>query len=416
MRVLAPEGAGAEPLAGTPVGSPDEGGRSRRRRFAILTVWGAVWGLYFSISGGFSWHYFVQGSTLLFHGAKAGQPAGGLELYGNYPQLQIGPFTFAIAEVLRHLGGANGVHAAEAFMTVLGLVVLYCLERIAEAMRPDLTGTRRLDRTMLLGGGVFMIGWTDLSVGIGHLDDALALTFVTLAVWALTANIPTLAGLCLGLSVDSKPWALVFLALVLTVPKFMRGHVALWTMATVIVAWLPFVIADPHMLTAASSFTIPNEPSSSLRALGVADAGTPKWDRMAQIGLGCLLGGIAVWRRRWPAIILLGVGARIVLDPGVYAYYTSGVLLGALMWDTLGLRRPWPLWTLVTGGALAITPIFISNATILGQVRLWLVVIFSAALLIAPKYDIGPLARRGLGRRRKVTTRRAAPTTARRAR
>jgi hypothetical protein len=370
-------------------------------------VWSGLWALYFSISGGFSWHYFVQGSTLLFHGAKAGQAAGGLHLYANYPQLQIGPVTFALAEGLRHLGGGSGVHAAEAFMTVLGLLVLYCVERIAEAMRPELTGTRRLDRTMLFGGGIFMIGWTDLSVGIGHLDDVLALTLVTLAVWALTANIPTLAGLCLGLSVDSKPWALVFLALILTVPRFMRGHVAVWTGATVLIAWLPFVIANPHMLTAASAFTIPNEPSSSLRALGVADAGTPKWDRMAQIGLGCLLGGIAVWRHRWPAIILLGVGARIVLDPGVYAYYTSGVLLGALMWDTLGLRRPWPMWTIITGAALAISPIFISNATILGQIRLWLVIIFSALLLLSPAYEIGPLARRGLGRRRKVGARRA---------
>jgi len=408
-RVLAPEGSGAGPFAeDTSVDGAAGDGRSRRRRLAILAVWSGLWALYFSISGGFSWHYFVQGSTLLFHGAKAGQPAGGLDLYANYPQLQIGPVTFALAEGLRHLGGGNGVHAAEAFMTVLGLVVLYCLERIAEAMRPELTGTRRLDRTMLFGGGIFMIGWTDLSVGIGHLDDALALTLVTLAVWALTANIPTLAGLCLGLSVDSKPWALVFLALILTVPKFMRTHVAVWTIGTVLVAWLPFVIADPHMLTAASAFTIPNEPSSSLRALGVADAGTPKWDRMAQIGLGCVLGGVAVWRRRWPAIILLGVGARIVLDPGVYAYYTSGVLLGALMWDTLGLRKPWPMWTIITGTALAISPIFITNATVLGQIRLWLVVLSSGAVLVSPAYEIGPLARRGLGRRRKVGTRRAA--------
>jgi hypothetical protein len=408
INVLASDDAGAEPLAGTPSGAPDEGGRSRRRRLAILTLWSGFWGLYFSVKGGFSWHFFVQGSTLLFHGAKAGQPAGGLHLYANYPQLQIGPFTFAVAEGLRHLGGANGLRAAEVFMTVLGLLVLYCVERIAEAMRPELTRTRRLDRTMLLGGGVFMIGWTDLSVGIGHLDDVLALTLVTLAVWALTANIPTLAGLCLGLSVDSKPWALVFLALILTVPKFMRGHVAVWTGATVLIAWLPFVVADIHTLTAASSFTIPNEPSSSLRALGVADGGTPKWDRVAQIGLGCLLGGIAVWRRRWPAIILLGVGARIVLDPGVYAYYTAGILLGTLLWDTLGLRRPWPLWTFVAGGALAISPIFIANATVLGQIRLWLVIVFSAAVLLLHAYEIGPLARRGLGRRRKMGTRRAA--------
>ena len=384
-------------------------GRSRRRRFAILAGWTALWALYFSISGGFSWHYFVQGSTLLFHGAPTGQAAGGLHVYANYPQLQIGPFTFAIAEVLRHLGGATGLLAAETFMTVLGLVVLYCVERIAVAMRPELARSTRLDRTMLIGGAAFMIGWTDLSVAIGHLDDALALTLVTLAVWALTVNLPAVAGLCLGLSVDSKPWALVFLALILTVPAFMRGHVVLWTAMTVLLAWLPFVIADIHTLTAATAFTIPNEPSSSLRALGVSDKGTPSWDRPAQIGLGCLLGGIAVWRRRWPAIILLGVGARIALDPGVYAYYTSGVLLGALLWDMLGLRKPLPLWTLISGATLAIAPIITPNATVLGQLRLWLVITFSAALLLGPTHPVAPLARRGLGRRRKATTRHPTP-------
>ena len=373
----------------------------------MLTAWTALWALYFGVKGGFSWHYFVQGSTLLFHGAQAGQPAGGLHVYANYPQLQIGPFTFAIAEILRHLGGPTGVLAAEAFMTSLGLIVLYCVERIAEAMRPELAGSVRLDRTMLIGGGAFMIGWTDLSVAIGHLDDALALTLVTLAVWALTVNLPAVAGLCLGLSVDSKPWALVFLALILTVPTFMRGHVALWTGATVLVAWLPFVIADIHTITAATAFTIPNEPSSALRALGVSDPGTPSWDRSAQIGLGCLLGGIAVWRRRWPAIILLGVGARIGLDPGVYAYYTSGVLLGALLWDTLGLRKPLPLWTLIAGAALAVAPLFTSDAVLLGQLRLWLVIAFTAMLLLGPAYPVGPLARRGLGRRRKAVARRA---------
>jgi hypothetical protein len=381
-------------------------GRSRRRRFAMLTVWTVPWALYFGVSGGFSWHYFVQGSRLLFHGAPAGQPAGGLHLYANYPQLQIGPVTFAIAELLRHLGRSNGVVAAEAFMTVLGLVVLYCVERIGHAMRPELLRTKQLDRAMLLGGGAFMIGWTDLSVAIGHLDDALALTFVTLAVWALTANLPTIAGLCLGLSVDAKPWALVFLALVLTVPRFMRTEVALVTCAAVVAAWLPFVVVDPHTLTAASQFTIPNEPSSALRALGVPDASTPRWDRLAQIGLGCFLGGIAVWRRRWPAIVLLGVGARIVLDPGVYAYYTAGILLGALLWDTLGLRRPIPAWTLASGAALAVTPIFVSDPVVLGRVRLALVAAFTVALLCGPAYRIGPLARRGLGRRRKTNLRR----------
>ncbi|MBR7829311.1 hypothetical protein KDK95_23590 [Actinospica sp. MGRD01-02] len=375
--------ARAEGLSRTLVDLPGPD-RRQRRRFAILGGVTVFWAVIFARHGGYSWHYFVQGSTLLFHGASGSAAAGGLDLYANYPQLQIGPFTFAVAEVLRHLGGTNGLFAACVFMAALGLVVLYVLERIVEAVRPELAGDDRLHLTMLIGGSAFMIGWTDLSVAISHLDDALALTLAVLALWAASADLPAIAGICIGLSVDSKPWALVFLPLILTVPAHTRRHAAVWTVVTILVAYLPFVIADPHTLSAASAFTITNEPSSALRALGVSDSGTPSWDRAAQIVLGCGLGAVAVRRRRWPALMLLGVGARIALDPGVYGYYTAGVLLGALIWDLLGHRRPMPLWTLISGAALAVSPMLISDESLLGELRLALVAVFTVALLLGP--------------------------------
>jgi hypothetical protein len=83
-------------------------------------------------------------------------------------------------------------------------------------------------------------------------------------------------------------------------------------------------------------------------------------------------------------VILLGVGARIALDPGVYGYYTAGVLLGALLWDLLGLRRAAPVWTITSGVALAAAPALIADAGLLGDLRLWLVLAFTVALLLAP--------------------------------
>lgn len=44
-----------------------ETGRSRRR-FAVLTLRTIPWASYFSVAGGFSRHYFVQGSRRWNHG------------------------------------------------------------------------------------------------------------------------------------------------------------------------------------------------------------------------------------------------------------------------------------------------------------------------------------------------------------
>lgn len=385
-RAVGPSGTLVEELRPDP--------RRRRLRFTVFGAVTVFWAAIFARHGGYSWHYFVQGSTLLFHGASPSAPAGGLDLYANYPQLQIGPFTFAVAEILRHLGGSDGFVAAGAFMTVVGLLVLYVIERIAERLRPDLAGDDRMHATMLIGGSVFMIGWTDLSIAIGHLDDVLALALAVLALWAATADLPAIAGICIGLSADAKPWALVFLPLILAVPPHTRRHAATWTALAVVLAYLPFVIADPHTVSAASAFTITNEPSSALRAIGVSDPGTPGWDRPAQIALGCVLGAVAVRRRRWPALLLLGVGARIALDPGVYGYYTAGVLLGALLWDVLGRRRPAPVWTLISGTALAVAPILISDAALLGEIRLWLVIAFTLVVLLGPAQPAADLTAR----------------------
>lgn len=373
-------------------------GPLRRLRFGLLSGWSLLWFMIFNLHGGYSWHYFVQGSTLLFEGAAPGHPQGGLHVYANYPQLQIGPLTFAVAEVLRQVGPLGGRLFAELVMTALGLVVLYLVEHIALTLRPELRWGDRFHYTMLAGGAAFVIGWTDLAAAYGHLDDVLALLCVALCAAALISDLPAIAGICLGLSVDSKPWALVFLPLILAVPSRVRRHAALWTVATIVVAWLPFVLADTHTLTV-TQFTIVNEPSSALRALGVSAPSTPGWDRAAQIALGCLLGALAVYRRRWPAVIMLGVGARIALDPGVYGYYTAGVLLGAMLWDLLGLRRTAPIWTLASGAVLALSPVLISDASLVGDLRLWLMLVLVLVLLLAPSPEYR-IPERRIGRRR----------------
>jgi hypothetical protein len=349
-------------------------------------VWALVWFVADSFGGAYSWHYFADGSTLLFGGSNA-TPPGGLHIYANYPGLQIGPVAFLAAQVLRLLGPGNGAFLAQALMMMLGLLILHTVERTVRTARPDLAeaGAERgpLRMTLAAAGAVFIVTWASLAVHYSHLDDVLALLFTTLAVRALVTDAPALTGICLALAIDSKPWALAFLPLIMAAPRTRRRHAVVWALAVVALAWLPFVIADPGTLSA-TRFTIVNQPSSALRALGVATAGTPSWDRPVQVLLGCALGALAVRRHRWPAVLLLGIGARIALDPGVYDYYTAGVLLGTLWWEVLVLRRPIPVWSLVSFAALYLAPRLTYDAAVLGDLRLWLVLLLTGVVLLSP--------------------------------
>jgi hypothetical protein len=383
----------------------------RQWHLAVLAVWSAVWFVILAHHGGIAWKFFVQGTDLLFTGHDgASTKLAGLHLYATYPQLQIGPAAYAVAEVIRQIGPDFGLVAAQIVMAALGLLMLVMIQRIAVTVRPDLAGEPagmfRMDRlrmVMLVGGAVFVIAWEELAVAYGHLDDAIALTCAVAAVWVWIAGRGSehvraaLAGVAIGLAAAAKPWAFVFLPVLLLpcghdgdqppVPVQVRVRdtaIALGGAAAVtLAAWLPFFLAD-SATTNAMHYQIANVPTSALRALGVHSARTPSWDRSVQVILGCVLGTVAVVRRRWAALILLGAGARIALDPGVHGYYTPEVIAGALLWDLLGPRRPLPLWTLAGFAALNVAPLLTKDAALLGDIRLALIVAFTAAILLAP--------------------------------
>ena len=349
----------------------------------VLAAWAAVCFAANLFGGGYSWHYFVQGSSVLFAGGGA-QPPGGLHLYAHYPDLQIGPLALLVARAIRLAPPDASVVLAQTVMMLSGLLVLYLVESTALSLRPELAADgARLRRTMLVGGAAFLAVWASLAVYYAHLDDVLALALTAVAVRAMVADAPALAGIALGLAVDAKPWALVFVPLVLALPRGRRRHMATCTLLLIAAAWLPFVLGDPGTLGAAG-YAITNEPSSALRALGVTTAGTPSWDRPAQLLLGLALGALAVRRGRWPAVIVLGIAARMLLDPGVYDYYTAGLLLGTLCWEALCLRHPVPLWSPVCFLALYAAPRLTSDSAVLGGIRLWLLLSLAATVLLLP--------------------------------
>ena len=161
---------------------------------------------------------------------------------------------------------------------------------------------------------------------------------------------PGLGRLAIAAAADAKPWAAAFVPLLLALPRRQWLTALAAFTGGLAVAWLPFLLAEPKTL-AVARFTIPNDPSSALRVLGVTAPQTPWWDRSAQLALGIAGGCLAVRRGRWQAVPLIAMSARILFDPGVYAYYTSGVLLGAIIVDLVLARWRLP-WATIAGAAL----------------------------------------------------------------
>ncbi len=368
-----------------------------RRHHVLLTLWAVAWFLMVSRHGGVSWHYVRSGEQLLFGSV----PGGGLALYANHPELQMGPVSFLAAGLFSPFPPSVGETLAEALMSALGLYMLVVVGRTAaDHLLGSGTNHRRLQQRVLIAGLAFIPMWTEVAVRFAHLDDVLALFFTTLAVRTLVQGRAIPTALLLALAVDSKPWAVNFLPLLLALPRSSWRPALLSAVAAVGVAWLPFYLGDLSSL-AAAKFTIPNQPASSLRWFGVHSAATPWWDRPAQTALGLALGTLAVRRGRWAGVVLLGADARILLDPSVYTYYTAAILLGTLLWDTLGQRRLVPWWSWSALISLYGTALLVPSPSAQGLIRLGFVVVSSAFVLCAPNRPTrGGRARVGQQRRR----------------
>jgi hypothetical protein len=371
----------------------------RRPRLSIavygaLCAWAALWFVVLAHRGGIDWKFFSTGTSLLFGGhppvirgitggagtaGPAGlpgpRPPGGLHIFASYPALQMGPLAYLATAAL----GRNLV-AAELFLQSAGLLIVFLIDRIA-----TVTGTPARPARLLAGGAVFLVAWSELAAAFAHLDDGLALLLAVLAVYAAVTDHPVLSGLAVGLAAAAKPWALVFLPVLLINPRTIRAAAA--AVLAIGAAYGPFFIADPATMNA-TRFLIRNEPDSALRALGVHENYTPRWDRPAQVLLGCALGTLAWIRRRWPAILLLAGGARIVLDPAAHSYYTPDVVTGALLLDVLS-DTPVPVLTIVSFAALNLAPLLIASPAAQGAIRLGLVAACTVAALTVKAYATG---------------------------
>ncbi|WP_406830681.1 hypothetical protein ABEG17_17040 [Pedococcus sp. KACC 23699] len=311
----------------------------------VVVLWAVAWFVALGVHGGGSWHFFHTGGQVLSDlddGSRAG-----LHVYAEHPLLQIGPLALAAAWALGWISQGHGLGAAESAGALMGVVVVLLVRRIARRGEPLADAARRRERDLTLLAGVicFVPVWMYAAVSSTHLDDVMALTSGVVALALVRSGRAVWAGAALAIAVDSKPWALPLVVVLLALPS-MRARLLGFatTAAGVALAWLPFFLADPQTVRALR-YTIPTTALSGLHFFGVTAARTPPWDRPLQTLVGAALAGAAVWRGRTAGVLLLVLASRLALDPGTNRYYTAGLAAGALLWDVAGSRHRWPWWS-----------------------------------------------------------------------
>ncbi len=243
------------------------------------------------------------------------------------------------------MGPSNGYAAGVIASSLLGVAAIAGIDRAARA-----TGRTR-DAAVLLGGIVLLPAWNEIA-GYGHLDDALAFALIAWALWAVAARHPIALGLFLGLAIGTKQWGITFLPLVLALEPRDRVRAGATALGVGALAWLPFVVSDPHTLSQAGNFQVV-ATDSTLALFKYRSLESPDWIRPAQLLLALAVVTIAVLLERWPAALLVGAAARIALDPATWTYYTAGLVLGAFAYDVVSTKRTIPVWTALTFLALA---------------------------------------------------------------
>jgi hypothetical protein len=329
---------------------------ARRADWLILVSWSAIGAaVNMPARTPTSWRYFDQAAALVFGAGKLSGLHVGLHLYGFRPGDQFGPLSIIAAEALRVLGGSHVVMLAHVVLLAVGLGVLWLVIDAAEHSVAHVVAVSR--RGVLLAGAVFLFEWNHLALDSLHIDDAIALACAALAINVIVRRWDWwYAAAAVGAATAAKPWAIMFLPLLCVIPPGKR--IRAWAVAVIvgIGVWAPFVIAESKTLIA-SRYTIINAQSSVLRLFGVRNPRTPRWDRLTQLVATLGVGGLAVMRGRWEGIVLATIAVRLMLDPGVNAYYTTGLVFGALVWDLLRPRWRWPITTVVAASLLELPTI-----------------------------------------------------------
>jgi hypothetical protein len=304
-----------------------------RLRWPLLVAWTAMCSALVVRPGraGIDWATVDRGARLL----SGGHPQGGLQLYADQPSIQIGPLTLGTVRLVELIAGAHAAIAVAMLGTALLFPALAVLERAIHL--PNNIERRRVAKLILIGGLFVVPAWLQSTVVYAHPDDVLVALCGAGALAAVARRRPALLGLMLALAIAAKPTALILAPLVLVFTG--RARLSAMRVAAVgLLAWLPFVVADPRTLLAAQPQLLV-QPGSGLTLLGLAGVPAPTALRLVQFVVALLVGWLAVRRGHWAAVPLIGIGLRVAIDPGDFSYYAVGVVTAALGWQIVRSNR-----------------------------------------------------------------------------
>ena len=227
-----------------------------------------------------------------------------------------------VVRALNLLPGPAGLWMAHILLVFLGWYVIYLVERgrCRATWRSAPLGSGLVT---LVVGALVLEEWAWLAGDAPHLEDGLAIFVFVLALRALAGRRELAAALLVGLAVAWKPWAMAALPLLWGCSRKVRA--LLIAVAIPAACWLPFLLGDPHTLSAVGS-GLALAQNSPLRVLGFSGPLVPDWWRSVELS-AALLGAALAARRDWRVAFAAGCTVRLMLDPAAFRYYYAGLIL-----------------------------------------------------------------------------------------
>jgi hypothetical protein len=318
------------------------------------------------------WGFFESGARSLVHyRGQSLYAASPLHLYADNPQLQIGPPALLLVASAESLATRTIEELFAGLIAALGVVALVCAG-YAGRRYSNRTGRPAGANGLLMCAGLLTMAiWSYEGSKWMHLDDALALTLVAIAVLLIEAEQPwwAVAGL-LGTAAAAKPWAVIFIALLVALRRTEISKAILVYIAAAAIWWLPFVVAAPNTISALGQFPVFPSSGSVVYLLG-AHGQIHGWLRPMQFMLGIAVGCAVGRERNWVSIPLAALAVRVLTDPYTFSYYGLGPLLFAYAYDVASVTsRRLPVATAVTAAVEFGLPWLHPPGALMGAARL----------------------------------------------